>query len=82
MLQVYNPEEWTEFQSRLIRNHREIWNTVRQMDYADAVPYLNSMLGTNVAHDALLKDAAKIFMNALLKKEGTIILPFGRGYSK
>lgn len=79
---VYNPDEWNEFQQRLISNHRDIWRAVKHMDYADAVPYLNTILGTTVPADALLRDAGRIFLNALLKREGTIVLVGGKGYSK
>lgn len=78
----YLPEEWSEFQSRLIRNHRELWKTINKMEYQEAVPFLNALFGTSVRNDATFKEAGKVFLNELLKREGTIVLPFGKGYSK
>lgn len=75
---IYLPSEWVDLQSRLVRYHPEIWRAIQSMDKNDAIVYLNTLLGVQVASDALLKDAATTFLNALLRKEGVIYLADGR----
>lgn len=74
MLQVYFPQEWTDLQARLIKHHPPLWKHLQSLSKEEAIAYLNICLGTEVREDALLKDAGKVFMQALLRTEGTIVI--------
>ena len=78
---VFFPEIWMQLQARMAKNHPDLWRTVQSMERNEGIAYLNSLFGTQVAHDETLERAGEIFMKELLKREGTIIIP-GKGYSK